>query len=118
MGSSPVGGWMEAAKDVKRAAIAAGAALAVAALVAGATGSCSAPDAGMLQLDTGNARQMHDYGLPTKADVLEWHMGGQWGWAEGSGADARYVILDELPGGQAAWDALYGIDPANPAFER
>ena len=68
-----------------------------------------------LQLDCTNAAQMHAYGLPTKADVMEWHMQGQWGYVEPGN---RLHMYAELPGGKAKWDELYGIDPDNPAFDK
>lgn len=67
-----------------------------------------------LVLDCGNAALMHAYGMPTKADVMEWHMSGRWGWIE----DGRLIAFDELPGDSRAWDELYGIDSDNPAFDK
>ena len=98
-----------------------GVVLLVAMLIAGATGlisSCSSqelePEAGAtpLVVETGNAASMHAYGLPTKADVMEWHLHGQWSYRQ----DGELFVLDKLPGRTQAWDALYGIDPDNPAF--
>ena len=71
-----------------------------------------------LVLDTGNARLMHNHGMPTKEDALEWHMTGQWGWRDGSGENTRWYVFDELPGYTATWDDLYEIDPDNPAFDK
>ncbi len=67
-----------------------------------------------LSLDTGNAAQMHRYGMPTKADCMQWHLNGQWGFWHGG----TLYAFDELPGGNRAWDALYGIDSDNPAFDK
>lgn len=67
-----------------------------------------------LILDCSNAADMHRHGLPTKADVMEWHMTGQWGFKVG---DMGYIYAD-LPGLQTTWDELYGIDPDNPAFDK
>lgn len=68
----------------------------------------------MLTLDTSNNALMHRYGLPTKADCMEWHVHGQWGfWDNG-----RLIAFDELPGDSRAWDALYGIDSDNKAFDK
>ena len=68
-----------------------------------------------LRLDCSNAALMHAYGLPTKADVMEWHMQGQWGYVEPGN---RLHMYAELPGGKAGWDELYGIDGSNPAFDK
>jgi len=68
----------------------------------------------MLTLDTSNNALMHRYGLPTKADAMQWHVHGQWGfWDNG-----RLIAFDELPGDSRAWDSLYGIDSDNPAFDK
>lgn len=66
-----------------------------------------------LRVDCSNTAQMHRYGMPTKADVMQWHVHGQWGWIE------RGVLVSfaELPGSAAAWDELYGIED-NPAFDK
>lgn len=66
-----------------------------------------------LTLDCGNAALMHSYGMPTKADVMEWHMTGQWGYRAGG----RYFVYADLPGEQAVWDGLYQIEQ-NPAFDK
>ncbi|MBQ9043811.1 MAG: hypothetical protein IJ111_13480 [Eggerthellaceae bacterium] len=66
-----------------------------------------------LYLDCTNAALMHSWGLPTKADVVEWHVHGQWGYYE----DGRLCAFDELPGRSERWDMLYGIEP-NPAFDK
>ena len=68
----------------------------------------------MLTLDTSNNALMHKYGMPTKADCMEWHVHGQWGfWDNG-----RLIAFDELPGDSHAWDELYGIDSDNKAFDK
>lgn len=68
----------------------------------------------MLSVDTSNAALMHRYGMPTKADCMEWHVHGQWGfWDNG-----RLIAFDELPGDSRAWDELYGIDSDNKAFDK
>lgn len=67
-----------------------------------------------LQLDCSNAAVMHRYGLPTKADAMQWHVHGQWGWIK----DGKLYAFDELPGDSRAWDELYGIDSDNPAFDK
>lgn len=67
-----------------------------------------------LELSTSSAALMHRYGLPTKADVMQWHTHGQWGYYQGG----VLYAYDELPGDGAAWDELYGIDPHNPAFDK
>lgn len=71
-------------------------------------------DTSTLSVDTGNAAQMHRYGMPTRADVMEWHYSGQWGYKAGT----NYYVYADLPGESAAWDELYGIDPGNPAFDK
>ena len=70
-------------------------------------------DTATLSVRTNNAAEMHRYGMPTKADVMEWHMTGQWGYKIGS----MFFVYGELPGTQAAWDELYGIGQ-NPAFDK
>lgn len=67
-----------------------------------------------LNLDCSNNALMHRYGMPTKSDVMEWHVHGQWGYFEGK----TLVAYDELPGDSRAWDALYGIGSDNPAFDK
>ena len=70
----------------------------------------------VLQLDTSNAALMHSYGLPTKDDVMHFHLGGVWGYYEvWDGSDALRAY-DELPGSESMWDEVYGIDASNPAF--
>lgn len=72
------------------------------------------PDTSVLTVDTSNTAEMHRWGMPTKADVMEWHMTGQWGYRA---ANSYYVYAD-LPGDSLAWDELYGIDGGNPAFDK
>ena len=67
-----------------------------------------------LQLDCSNTAMMHKYGMPTKADCMQWHVHGQWGWIE----DGKLYAFDELPGDSRSWDELYGIDSDNPAFDK
>ena len=66
-----------------------------------------------LVLDCSNSAQMHDHGLPTKADVVEWHLQGQWGYYR----DGMLYAFADLPGRAGVWDELYGIDP-NPNFDK
>lgn len=68
----------------------------------------------MLTLDISNNALMHKYGMPTKADCMQWHIHGQWGWLD----DGKLYAFDELPGDSRAWDELYGIDSDNPAFDK
>jgi hypothetical protein len=68
----------------------------------------------LLTLDTSNAAQMHRYCMPTKADCMQWHVHGQWGWIKGG----KLYAFDELPGDSRAWDELYGIDSDNKAFDK
>lgn len=67
-----------------------------------------------LRLDCSNAALMHRHGLPTKADVMQWHLHGQWGFYW----DGILHSYDALPGSADTWDELYGIDSANKAFEK
>ncbi len=60
---------------------------------------------------------MHDAGLPTKADVLAWHMYGRWGFYKVVNGMQEVHIWHDLPGEAWVWDALYGFDPDNPAFK-
>lgn len=72
------------------------------------------PAAVDIQLDTDNAAQMHKYGLPTKSDVMAFHMYGHWGWMD----DGESHMYSQLPGDSETWDALYDIDPNNKAFKK
>lgn len=66
-----------------------------------------------IELDCGNAALMHEHGLPTKADVMEWHVHGSWSYQ----LDGDVHTYWELPGRASTWDGLYGID-ANPTFKK
>ena len=66
-----------------------------------------------IHLDCGNAALMHEHGLPTKADVMEWHVRGSWSYQ----LDGQVRTYWELPGRASAWDELYGIED-NPAFDK
>ena len=68
-------------------------------------------------IDVTDQWAMHEAGLPTKADVLAWHMYGRWGFYEIVDGTQEVHIWHELPGGALVWDALYGLDPNNPAFK-
>ena len=72
------------------------------------------PAAVDIKLDTDNAAQMHRYGLPTKSDVLAYHMYGHWGWI----SNGKSHMYSQLPGDSETWDLLYEIDPHNKAFKR
>lgn len=75
----------------------------------------SAPvERGTLTVDVNNTAEMHRYGMPTKADVMEWHMTGQWGYKTAN----SYFVYADLPGDKSAWDELYDIDGSNPAFDK
>lgn len=67
----------------------------------------------MLQLDCSNAALMHAYGMPTKADVMEYHQSGQWGYKDGD----TVRVFDRLPGYTGQWDSLYGIDVKKGWYE-
>lgn len=64
-----------------------------------------------LEFDCNNAALMHEYGLPTKADVIEYHVFGRWCYK----ADGEQHVYMELPGGAESWDELYQIQD-NPKF--
>lgn len=66
-----------------------------------------------INLDCNNSALMHEHGLPTKADVMEWHVHGSWSYQ----LDGEVRTYWELPGRASAWDELYGIDD-NPAFDK
>ena len=70
-----------------------------------------------LAIDVTDQWAMHDAGLPTKADVLAWHMYGRWGFYKAVDGVQEVHIWEDLPGGALVWDALYGLDPDNPAFK-
>lgn len=59
-----------------------------------------------LELDCSNAAQMHAYGLPTEADVLNWHVHGEWGYKDCNG---NIQMFSRLPGETWRWDRLYDI---------
>ena len=65
------------------------------------------PDPHVLTLNTTNAAQMHEYGLPTKTDVIEWHVHGHWAYR----ANGHAFTYADLPGGSTVWDDLYQIEP-------
>lgn len=64
-------------------------------------------DPHILSINTTNTAQMHEYGLPTKTDVIEWHMHGSWAYR----ANGRSFVYADLPGGCTVWDDLYKIQP-------
>lgn len=68
----------------------------------------------VLNIDTSNAALMHSYGLPTKADCMEYHVHGQWGYY----IDGMLYAYDRLPGLSESWDSLYEIDSDNPGFDK
>ena len=45
--------------------------------------------------------------LPTKTDVIEWHVHGSWAYR----ANGRSFVYADLPGGCTVWDDLYKIQP-------
>jgi hypothetical protein len=61
--------------------------------------------AAVLVIDTSNAAQMHRYGLPTREDVMHYHVSSKWAYQR----DGITVELDELPGGYATWYELYRL---------
>ena len=66
-----------------------------------------------LYLDCSNNALMHEHGLPTKADVMEWHVHGSWSYQ----LDGDMRTYWELPGRASTWDELYGIEE-NPTFKK
>ena len=64
-----------------------------------------------IAIDVTDQWAMHDAGLPTKADVLAWHMYGRWGFYKVVDGVQEVHIWEDLPGGALVWDALYGLDP-------
>ena len=64
-------------------------------------------DPHILSINTTNTAQMHEYGLPTKTDVIEWHVHGSWAYR----ANGRSFVYADLPGGCTVWDDLYKIQP-------
>lgn len=72
------------------------------------------PHSSTLVLDMSNAALMHKHGMPTAEDVMYYHLHGQWAYYQ----DGVQVTLDRLPGDSRTWDALYGIDSDNPAFDK
>ena len=70
-----------------------------------------------IAIDVTDQWAMHDAGLPTKADVLAWHMYGRWGFYKVVDGVQEVHIWEDLPGGAFVWDVLYGLDPSNPGFK-
>ena len=122
-------GWNEPSEGgLGCAAVVAAAFLAVGVILVCALCAMSLGDAGAdagaagrgpvgLAVDVTDAQAMHEAGLPTKSDVLSWHMYGRWGFYELSGGVREVHLWHDLPGGAAVWDALYGLDPDNAAFK-
>ena len=67
-------------------------------------------------INVGDERAMHEVGLPTKRDVLEWHETGRWGYGRYEGGEYVVRTFTELPDGAEVWDEIYGLDNADPAF--
>ena len=82
----------------------------------GGVAEAGAGEAHDLAIDVTDQWAMHDAGLPTKADVLAWHMYGRWGFYKVRDGVQEVHIWHDLPGEAWIWDALYGLDPDNPAF--
>ena len=70
-------------------------------------------DPHILSINTTNAAEMHMYGLPTKTDVIEWHVHGRWAYM----ANGHSFVYADLPGGSTVWDELYQIEN-NPVFKK
>ena len=71
---------------------------------------------GDVPISAGDERAMHAAGLLTKADVLEWHETGRWGYGRFEGGEYVVRTFDELPDGAVFWDGVYGLDNADHAF--
>lgn len=73
----------------------------------------------VVYIDTSDAWTMHTLGLPTKSDMMGYHMYGRWGYSRYEGEEQIYTthIWEGVPGNPEAWDELYGIDPENKAFK-
>lgn len=74
-------------------------------------------------IDTSDSWTMHQLGLPTRSDLMGYHMYGRWGFSayEGeSGDDGNHIYTrhtyEAVPGNLEAWDELYCIDGDNPAY--
>lgn len=48
---------------------------------------------------------------------MAWHMYGRWGFGRVVDGTHEVHVWEGLPGGPRVWDALYGLDPDNPAFK-
>jgi len=70
-----------------------------------------------LAVDVTDPHAMHELGLPTKTDVISWHVYGRWGFSTVEDGVHTEHIFEDLPGGALVWDALYEVDGANPAFK-
>ena len=66
-----------------------------------------------INLDCNNSALMHEYGLPTKADVMQFHTHGTWSYQ----LDGDVHTYWDLPGRVSTWDTLYHIN-ANPTFKK
>ena len=66
-----------------------------------------------INLDCNNSALMHEYGLPTKADVMQFHTHGTWSYQ----LDGDVHTYWDLPGRVSTWDTLYHIN-ANPVFRK
>ena len=69
-----------------------------------------------LAIDVTNSRAMHEAGLPTKVDVISWHIYGRWGFSTTEEGIHTVHIWEDLPGEAWVWDVLYGLDNTNPAY--
>ena len=70
-----------------------------------------------LAVDVTDRHEMHGLGLPTKTDVVEFHMNGRWGWSEIVNGERHDYLYTVLPGGSEVWDRLYGLDSQSEAFK-
>lgn len=59
-----------------------------------------------LVLNTEDASIMHSYGLPSKDDVVHWHVFGEWGYKD---CNDNIRMFAQLPGETWRWDNLYDI---------
>ena len=65
-----------------------------------------------LAVDVTNASEMHKLGLPTKTDVMSYHVYGRWAYGYMTDDHERLSFgpYYSLPGGTDIWDKLYGIE--------
>lgn len=85
------------------------------------TGEHTDVSSNAVMLDTSDSWLMHSLGLPTRSDLLGYHMYGHWGYSryEGEGDDYMHTVhsFEYVPGSLRDWDELYGLDYDNPSYK-